>query len=100
MFSANARFDVSVVPVGLGTNQISVIVSGLDDQPLSDISTVKIKVSNPSRNIAPIEALVTENQVSSQQVITKYSAESTFSFAGTWQIELEAQRTANANESI
>jgi len=100
LFSENARFDVSVVPVGIGTNQISVIVSGLDDQPLSDISTVKIKVSNPSRNIAPIEALVTENQVSGQQVITKYSAESTFSFAGTWQIELEAQRTANANESI
>ena len=100
LFSENARFDVSVVPVGIGVNQISVIVSGLDDQPLSDISTVKIKVSNPSRNIAPIEALVTENQVSGQQVITKYSAESTFSFAGTWQIELEAQRTANANESI
>ena len=100
LFSENARFDVSVVPVGIGANQISVIVSGLDDQPLSDISTVKIKVSNPSRNIAPIEALVTENQVSGQQVITKYSAESTFSFAGTWQIELEAQRTENANESI
>ena len=29
----------------------------------AEISTVKIKVSNPSRNIAPIEALVTENQV-------------------------------------
>tara|TARA_B100000745_G_scaffold179528_1_gene117602 strand:- start:94 stop:2850 length:2757 start_codon:yes stop_codon:yes gene_type:complete len=100
LFSENARFDVSVVPVGIGVNQISVIVSGLDDQPLSDISTVKIKVSNPSRNIAPIEALVTENQVSGQQVITKYSAESTFSFAGTWQIELEAQRTENANESV
>ena len=100
LFSENARFDVSVVPVGIGANQISVIVSGLDDQPLSDISTVKIKVSNPSRNIAPIEALVTENQVSGQQVITKYSAESTFSFAGTWQIELEAQRTENANESV
>ena len=100
LFSENARFDVSVVPVGIGTNQISVIVSGLDDQPLSDISTVKIKVSNPSRNIAPIEALVTENQVSGQQTITKYSAESTFSFAGTWQIELEAQRTENANENV
>ena len=100
LFSENARFDVSVVPVGIGTNQISVIVSGLDAQPLSDISTVKIKVSNPSRNIAPIEALVTENQVSGQQTITKYSAESTFSFAGTWQIELEAQRTENANENV
>ena len=100
LFSENARFDVTVLPVGIGTNQINVIVSGLDDQPLSDISTVKIKVSNPSRSIAPIEAEVTENKISGQDIFIKYSAEPTFSFAGIWQIELEAQRTENANESV
>jgi len=100
LFSENARFDVTVLPVGIGTNQINVIVSGLDDQPLSDISTLKIKVSNPSRSIAPIEAEVTENKISGQDIFIKYSAEPTFSFAGIWQIELEAQRTENANESV
>ena len=43
LFSENARFDVTILPVGIGANQISVIVSGLDDQPLADISTVKVK---------------------------------------------------------
>ena len=100
LFSENARFDVTVLPVGIGANQINVIVSGLDDQPLSDISTLKIKVSNPSRSIAPIEAEVTDNKISGQDIFIKYSAEPTFSFAGVWQIELEAQRTENANESV
>ena len=100
LFSENARFDVTILPVGIGANQISVIVSGLDDQPLADISTVKVKVSNPLRSIAPIAAEVTENQITGQDVFTRYSAEPTFSFAGVWQIELEAQRTENANESV
>ena len=100
LFSENARFDVIVAPVGIGVNQINVIVSGLDDQPLSDFSSLKIKVSNPSRSIASIEAEVTENKISGQDIFTKYSAEPTFSFAGIWQIELEAQRTENANESV
>ena len=100
LFSENARFDVIVAPVGIGVNQIDVIVSGLDDQPLSDISSLKIKVSNPSRSIASIEAEVAENKIAGQDIFTKYSAEPTFSFAGIWQIELEAQRTENANESV
>ena len=100
LFSENARFDVTVAPVGIGVNQIDVIVSGLDDQPLSDISSLKIKVSNPSRSIASIEAEVAENKIAGQDIFTKYSAEPTFSFAGIWQIELEAQRTENANESV
>ena len=75
LFSENARFDVTVAPVGIGVNQINVIVSGLDDQPLSDISSLKIKVSNPSRSIASIEAEVTENKISGQDIFTKYSAE-------------------------
>jgi len=100
LFSENARFDVTILPVGIGPNQINVVVSGLDDQPLADISTVKIKVSNPLRSIAPIEAEVTETKISGQDTFTKYSAEPTLSFAGVWQIELEAQRTQNANESV
>ena len=100
LFSENARFDVTVLPVGIGPNQINVIVLGLDDQPLADISNLKMKISNPLRSIAPIEAEVTENEITGQDVFTKYSAEPTFSFAGVWQIELEAQRTENANESV
>ena len=96
LFSENAKFDVKVLPPGIGTNTISVIVSAFDDKPLEDISGLKIKVSNPQKNIAPIEAEVTEY---AQNSIIKYSAETTFGFAGNWQIELEAQRAENSNEN-
>ena len=96
LFSENAKFDVKVLPAGIGTNTISVVVSSFDDKPLEDMSGLKIKVSNPQKNIAPIEAEVTENI---QNSTIKYSAETTFGFAGNWQIELEAQRVENSNEN-
>ena len=100
LFSDNAKFDTRVVPLGIGPNKISVIVSSFDDQPLSDISDVKVKISNPQKNIAPIEAPVTETLIAGDQTITKFTAETSFGFGGIWQIELEAQRTENANESV
>ena len=96
LFSENAKFDVKVLPAGIGTNTISVIVTSYDDKPLADISGLKVKVSNPQKNISPIEAEVTEDI---QDSITKYSADATFGFAGNWQIELEAQRAENSNEN-
>ena len=100
LFSENARFDVNVVPVGIGPNKISVIVSSFDDKPLSDISGLKVKVSNPQKNISPIASEVTETMTGGDQPITKFTAETSFGFGGVWQIELEAQRTENANESV
>ncbi|NWJ21635.1 copper resistance protein CopD, partial [Marine Group I thaumarchaeote] len=65
---------------------------------LSDISGLKIKVSNPQRNISPIEVPTTESKLSGE--ITEFEGEATFGFAGTWQIEIEAQRTQAANEGV
>jgi len=96
LFSEQAKFDVSVLPVGVGPNTISVIVSTIDGEPMSDVSGLKIKVSNPQRNISPIEISTTQ----SSDMITKFEGEATFGFAGTWQIEIEAQRTQAANESV
>ena len=98
LFSEQARFDVSLLPVGVGQNTISVIVSTIDGEPLSDISGLKFKVSNPQRNISPIEVPTTESH--SSDGVTKFEGETTFGFAGTWQIEIEAQRTQAANESV
>jgi len=96
LFSEQAKFDVSVLPVGVGPNTINVIVSTIDGEPMSDISGLKIKVSNPQRNISPIEVTTTQ----SNDMITEFDGEATFGFAGTWQIEIEAQRTQAANESV
>ena len=100
LFSENAKFDVSVVPVGIGPNTISVTVSSFDDTPISDISGLKVKISNPQKNIAPIEAEVTELIISDEQSARKFTADTSFGFGGVWQIELEAQRTENANENV
>ena len=100
LFSENAKFDVNVVPVGIGPNKISVVVSSFDDQPLSDISDLKVKISNPQKNISPIQAEVTSTISGGDQPTTKFTAETSFGFGGVWQIELEAQRTENANESV
>jgi copper transport protein len=98
LFSEQAKFVVSVLPVGVGSNTINVIVSTIDGEPLSDISGLKIKVSNPQRNISPIEVPTTESKSSGE--ITDFEGEATFGFAGTWQIEIEAQRTQAANEGV
>jgi len=96
LFSEQAKFDVSVLPVGVGPNTISVVVSTIDGEPMSDISGLKIKVSNPQRNISPIEI----STIQSSDEVTEFEGAATFGFAGTWQIEIEAQRTQAANESI
>jgi len=96
LFSEQAKFDVSVLPVGVGPNTINVIVSTIDGEPMSDISGLKIKVSNPQRSISPIEVTTTQ----SNDMITEFDGEATFGFAGTWQIEIEAQRTQAANEGV
>ena len=96
LFSENAKFDVKVEPAGIGQNIISVIVSSFDDKPLEDISGLKVKVSNPQKNISPILAEVSETV---QNSVTRYTTDATFGFAGNWQIELEAQREQNSNEN-
>jgi len=96
LFSEQAKFDVSVLPVGVGLNTISVVVSTIDGELMSDVSGLKIKVSNPQRNISPIEI----STIQSSDEITKFEGEATFGFAGTWQIDIEAQRTQTANESV
>jgi len=96
LFSEQAKFDVSILPVGVGPNTISVIVSTIDGEPMLDASGLKIKVSNPQRNISPIEI----STIQSSDEVTEFEGEATFGFAGTWQIEIEAQRTQAANESI
>ena len=98
LFSEQAKFDISIIPMGVGPNTISVLVSTVSGEPLQDISSVKIKVSNPQRNIAPIEIPITE--LKSNDGTTRFEGDTTFGFGGTWQIEVEAQRTQSANETV
>ena len=97
-FSENAKFDVNIFPFASGSNTISIMVSNLENNPLEDLGTVKVKVSNPSRNISPIE--IPMNEIPINEDSSKFEGEITFGFSGKWLLEIEAQRTQNANEGI
>jgi copper transport protein len=72
------------------------VVSALDSQgnPLDDVNEIKLKISNPQKNIAPLDVPLT--RIESQDA--KYEGKLTFGFSGKWNLEIEAQRTQHANE--
>ena len=97
-FTENTKFDIEISPFSSGVNTIIIKVSDLDNKPLYDSNQIKVKVSNPSKNISTIEIpmeIIKENKDSP----TEFQGELTFGFSGEWQVEIEAQRTENANES-
>jgi len=98
-FSENVKFDVNVSPFASGQNTISVIVSDFNGNSLSDIDDLKIKVSNPQRNIAPIEIPITSIQDEKTSIV-QYEGDVIFGFSGNWQVEIEAQRTQTVNEDV
>src|SRR3989304_4879409 len=98
-FSEKAKFDITINPFSSGKNTISIIVSDFDGNSLSDIDNLKIKVSNPQRNISPIEIPMTIIQDEKTSLV-RYEGDITFGFSGNWQIEMEAQRTQNVNEVV
>jgi len=98
-FTENTKFDIDISPFTTGTNLIFVKVSNLENKPLYDFSDLKIKISNPTRNISPIEVPIEKLETGEDRPM-EFKGEITFGFSGNWQLEVEAQRTENANESV
>nr|AIF08656.1 copper resistance D domain-containing protein (ycnJ) [uncultured marine thaumarchaeote KM3_31_G08] len=97
-FTENTKFDIEISPFSSGANTIFVKASDFEGNPLSDSNQIKVKVSNPSKNISPIEIpmeLVLQNESRPME----FEGEITFGFSGEWLVEVEVQRTENANES-
>ena len=97
-FTENTKFDINISPFSGGANTIIVKVSDVDGKPLYDSSQLKVKLSNPSKNISPIEVPMEITEQGEDRPI-QFQGELTFGFSGEWLIEIEAQRTENANES-
>ena len=97
-FSENAKFDIQIIPFTTGTNTILVKISDFENNQLSDAEQVKVKISNPQKNISPIEVQMIKT--SKENMPLEFEGELTFGFSGQWQIEVEIQRTQNANESV
>ena len=97
-FTENTKFDIDISPFSSGSNTILVKVSDFEGNPLYDSDQLKVKVSNPSKNISPIEVPMKIIKQEENRPIT-FQGELTFGFSGEWLVEVEAQRTDNANES-
>jgi copper transport protein len=96
-FTENAKFDIDISPFSSGINTILVKVSDFEGNQLYDSEQIKMKISNPSKNISPIEVPISIKNISDPN---QFEGELTFGFSGEWLIEIEAQRTENANESV
>ena len=97
-FTENTKFDIQISPFSSGVNTILVKVSDFDNNPIYDSNQIKVKISNPSKNISPIEIPI---QITKEDnnIPVEFEGELTFGFSGEWQLEVESQRTENANES-
>jgi copper transport protein len=96
-FSENAKFEIDISPFSSGTNTILVKISDFEGNQLYDSDQIHVKISNPSKNISPIEVPISTKNLSDP---IQFQGELTFGFSGEWLVEIEAQRTENANESV
>ena len=97
-FTDNAKFEIQITPFSSGVNTILVQVSDFNNNPIYDANAIKVKMANPSKNIFPIE-IPMEITKEGENIPTEFKGEITFGFSGQWELEIESQRTENANES-
>ncbi len=98
-FTENTKFDIEIYPFSSGTNTIHVKISDFEGMPIHDSNQIQVKMSNPSKNISPIEVPVKLVKQEKEDRPHEFQGELTFGFSGEWLVEIEVQRTENANES-
>ena len=92
-FADQSRFDIEIFPLASGANTLEVRVAGLAGEPPEDLDALKVKISNPLRNIAPIT-------IPMERDGAVFRGDLTFGFSGLWQMELEAQKSRSANDGV
>ena len=98
-FSESTKFDIEITPFSSGTNTLIVKISDFENNQLPDVDEVKVKISNPQRNISPIEVpMIKITQEEGRPAV--FQGELTFGFSDKWQAEIEIKRIQNANESV
>ena len=98
-FSESTKFDIEITPFSSGTNTLLVKISDFENNQLPDVDEVKVKISNPQRNISPIEvSMIKITQEEGRPAV--FQGELTFGFSDKWQTEIEIKRIQNANESV
>ena len=98
-FSENAQFTIDLNPYSTGQNILKVKTTDFSGNKIYDMTGLKVKLSNPSRNISPIQIPMEQLELP-EDVPPEFNGEITFGFSGNWQLEIEAQRSENVNESV
>lgn len=98
-FSENARFDIEISPFTTGNNAILVKATNHKGEVFDDFKDLNVKISNPQKNIVPIE-ITLEPIKTDNEIPNEFKGDLAFGFSGIWQVEVEVQRTENANEVI
>lgn len=96
-FSESTQFFVDIYPFTSGSNTIKIKVTDSNGESISDLDTVKAKLSNPEKSITPIEIPLTKIQDVEGD---EFEGEAVFGFSGKWLVEIEAQKSLTASESI
>lgn len=94
-FADDAMFEINIDPLTSGSNTISVLAFNIDGNTLNNLEDVKVKVSNPQRNIAPLDVKMKKAEDSA-----KYEGDLTFGFSGNWNVEVEAIRSQGTNQGV
>ena len=88
------RIVLSIEPAMLGENRFDMMLTAPDGSALSDVSTVKVKVSMPREGIAPVE----------YQAVSmgdgRYTGSITFPIYGRWTVEVLASREGALNIAV
>lgn len=99
-FSENIRFSMEILPFSKGQNTILLKIDDPLGGPIRDVDQINARVSNPSKNIPPIQVQMTQITPDKEQIPLEFIGDLTFGFYGQWLVEIEAHRTQGANESV
>ena len=91
-YSSDTRFDIQIYPYTTGYNGITVRASNLDGTPVTGQTGIGVKISNPERNISPVQVEMTPDG-------DTYYGDVVFGFAGQWLVDIESQRDEGGNEA-
>jgi copper transport protein len=94
-FAEDVLFEISIDPLTSGSNTINISALDIEGNPLSNLEDIKVKVSNPQRNISPIDITMKKSSGS-----TKYDGNITFGFSGRWTVEIEAIKSQGTNQGV
>ncbi len=91
VYASGGRIDLSIKPFVVGQNSFNVSFVGSDGQPIQDVESATIKLTQIEKGIGPISV------DTSKKSAGVFAADAAFSLPGTWSVEIEGVRPQSSN---